>query len=96
MGSGSGGILLAIAQSFALSLALVIPAAGQQSIPPQQPAPTPAAPVMPSVRLPSGRAGLTSPIDNAMVKTDSAPAGALPPVVPDGRPSIGLVAGSVV
>ena len=46
---------------------------------------------MPSVRLPSGRAGLTSPIDNTMVKTDSAPAGALPPVVPDGRPSIGLV-----
>ena len=82
---------MVIARSFALSLALVIPAAAQQSIPPQQPAPTPAAPVMPSVRLPSGRAGLTSPIDNAMVKTDSAPAGALPPVVPDGRPSIGLV-----
>ena len=46
---------------------------------------------MPSVRLPSGHAGMTSPIDNAMVKTDSAPAGALPPVVPAGRPSIGLV-----
>jgi NTE family protein len=46
---------------------------------------------MPSVRLPNGQAGLTSPIDNAMVKTDSAPAGTLPPVVPEGRPSIGLV-----
>jgi NTE family protein len=33
---------------------------------------------------------MTSPIDNAMVKTDSAPAGVLPPVVPAGRPSIGL------
>ena len=34
---------------------------------------------------------MTSPIDNAMVKTNSAPAGALPPVVPADRPSIGLV-----
>ena len=82
---------MVIARSFALSLALAIPAAAQQEIPPQQPAPTQEAPSMPSVRLPSGRAGLTSPIDNTMVKTDSAPAGALPPVVPDGRPSIGLV-----
>jgi NTE family protein len=46
---------------------------------------------MPSVQLPGGHAGLTSPINNAMVKTDSAPAGALPPVVPADRPSIGLV-----
>ncbi len=46
---------------------------------------------MPSVRLPNGHAGMTSSIDNAMVKTDSAPAGALPPVVPADRPSIGLV-----
>jgi NTE family protein len=46
---------------------------------------------MPSVRLPNGHAGMTSSIDNAMVKTDSAPAGALPPVVPANRPSIGLV-----
>ncbi len=46
---------------------------------------------MPSVRLPNGRAGLTSPIDNTMVKTDSAPAGALPATVPAGRPSVGLV-----
>ena len=46
---------------------------------------------MPSLRLPNGHAGLTSPINNAMLKTDDAPAGALPPVVPAGRPSIGLV-----
>jgi NTE family protein len=46
---------------------------------------------MPSVRLPAGRAGMTAPIDNTMVKTDSAPAGVLPAVVPAGRPSIGLV-----
>jgi NTE family protein len=46
---------------------------------------------MPSVRLPNGHAGMAAPIDNAMVKTDSAPAGALPPVVPAGRPSLGLV-----
>ncbi len=46
---------------------------------------------MPSVRLPNGHAGMTSSIDNAMVKTDSAPAGALPAVVPADRPSIGLV-----
>lgn len=46
---------------------------------------------MPSVRLPNGHAGLTALIDNTRVKTDSAPAKALPPVVPAGRPSIALV-----
>lgn len=46
---------------------------------------------MPSVRLPEGHAGLTPQIDNSMVRTDSAPAAALPPVVPAGRPSIALV-----
>ncbi len=46
---------------------------------------------MPSIRMPNGHAGLTAPIDNAMVKTDSAPAKTLPPVVPAGRPSIALV-----
>jgi NTE family protein len=57
-----------------------------------QQSPTPQAePVMPSVRLPNGHAGLTALIDNARVKTDSAPAKALPPVVPAGRPSIALV-----
>ncbi len=84
-----------IARCFALSLALALPAAAQQSLPsqqnPPQPNPPQTEPTMPSIRLPNGRAGLTSPIDNTMVKTDSAPAGALPPIVPAGRPSIGLV-----
>ena len=70
---------------------VAVAAAAQQSMPPQQPSPPQAGPGMPAVRLPSGRAGMTSPIDNTMVKTDSAPAGVLPPVVPAGRPSIGLV-----
>ena len=69
----------------AFSLLFMLTFAAQEPSVPQAELP------MPSVRLPSGHAGMTSPIDNAMVKTDSAPAGALPPVVPAGRPSIGLV-----
>jgi NTE family protein len=69
---------------------LAVAAGAQQQIPPQQPTPAQPEPAMPSVRLPSGRAGMTSQIDSTMVKTDSAPAGALPRVVPAGRPSIGL------
>jgi NTE family protein len=83
-----------IARLFALSLMLAVAAAAQQPSATQEPSPpqaNPAEPVMPSARLPNGRAGMTSPIDNTMVKTDSAPAGALPPVVPAGRASIGLV-----
>jgi NTE family protein len=82
---------VAIVRAFALLLTLAVAAAAQQPNPPQQPSPPQAEPVMPSVRLPNGRAGPTSPIDNTMVKTDSAPAGALPAVVPAGRPSLGLV-----
>ena len=85
---------LLVCSSFALLLALAVPAAAQETSAPQQPSPPQpesVQPVMPSVRLPSGRAGMTAPIDNTMVKTDSAPAGALPAVVPAGRPSIGLV-----
>lgn len=85
---------MVIARLFALSLMLAVAAAAQQPSATQEPSPpqaNPAEPVMPSVRLPNGRAGMTSLIDNTMVKTDSAPAGALPPVVPAGRPSIGLV-----
>jgi NTE family protein len=80
-----------IMRSFAVSLMVAVAAAAQQQMPPQQQAPTQSEPGMPSVRLPNGHAGMTSPIDNTMVKTDSAPAGVLPPVVPAGRPSIGLV-----
>lgn len=69
----------------AFSLLFMLTFAAQEPSVPQAELP------MPSVRLPSGHAGMTSPIDNAMVKTDSAPARALPPVVPAGRPSIGLV-----
>ncbi len=69
--------------SFTLLFALTLAAQQTNAAPPQE--------GMPSVRLPNGHAGLTSPIDNAMVKTNSAPAGALPPVVPADRPSIGLV-----
>lgn len=67
---------------------LAVAAAAQEPTPPQA---EPAQPAMPSLRMPNGRAGLTAPIDNTMVKTDSAPAGVLPSVVPIGRPSIGLV-----
>lgn len=80
---------MAIARAFACSLFVLFffmfAAAAQQSNDSQAESP------MPSVRLPNGHAGLTSPIDNAMVKTDSAPAGTLPMVVPADRPSIGLV-----
>lgn len=81
---------MAVARSFAcclLALTFLWPCAANA----QQPAPQEQPAAMPNVRLPSGHAGLTSPIDNAMVKTDSAPAGALPAVTPEGRPSIGLV-----
>ena len=75
----------------ALCCALAPAVRGQQSnesSPTNQASPTEE---MPSVRLPNGRAGLTTAINNAEVKTDSAPAGPLPPVTPAGRPSIGLV-----
>ena len=75
----------------ALLFLTALAASAQQSVPPQAPQPPEAQPAMPSLRLPNGHAGLTAPIDNAMVKTDSAPAKALPPVVPAGRPSIALV-----
>jgi NTE family protein len=75
----------------ALLFLTALAAGAQQSVPPQAPNPPEAQPTMPSVRLPNGHAGLTAPIDNAMVKTDSAPAKSLPPVVPAGRASIGLV-----
>ena len=68
-----------------LALLCMLTLAAQQTNAP------PAEEGMPSLRLPNGHAGLTSPINNAMLKTDDAPAGALPPVVPAGRPSIGLV-----
>ena len=57
----------------------------------QQGTDAPGASNMPSVRLPNGHSGLTTAINNSAVKTDSAPAGPLPAVVPAGRPSIGLV-----
>lgn len=79
--------------AFALVLTLAIATPAQEQ--PAEPQANPQVPAnqdnMPSVRLPSGHAGLTSPINNAMVRTDSAPAGTLPPAVPAGRPSIGLV-----
>ncbi|HEY3990539.1 MAG TPA: patatin-like phospholipase family protein [Acidobacteriaceae bacterium] len=80
-----------VCSCFALLLALTVAATAQQPNSRQQSSPPQAEPAMPTVRLPNGHAGLTSLIDNTMVKTDSAPAGALPPVVPAGRPSIGLV-----
>jgi NTE family protein len=76
---------------FFFALLFAVATAAQQPGPPQKPSPPPVESPMPSVRLPNGHAGMTSPIDNAMVKTDSAPADALPPVVPTDRPSIGLV-----
>jgi NTE family protein len=76
---------------FLFALPFAVGTGAQQPGSPQAPSPPPAASPMPSVRLPNGHAGMTSSIDNAMVKTDSAPAGALPPVVPANRPSIGLV-----
>lgn len=97
---GSGGVLLVatarllVYSCYALLFMLVVAAAAQEATSPQQPSPPqaePAQPPMPSLRMPNGRAGLTSPIDNTMVKTDSAPAGVLPSVVPAGRPTIGLV-----
>ena len=75
----------------AFLLLCALAANAQQSVPPETPTPPQAEPTMPSVRMPNGHAGLTAPIDNAMVKTDSAPAKTLPPVVPAGRPSIALV-----
>ncbi len=71
--------------SLALAVAVEASARAQQSTEAQ------GAGNMPSVRLPNGHSGLTTAINNAAVKTDSAPAGPLPPTVPAGRPSIGLV-----
>jgi NTE family protein len=91
---GSGGVFLVatarllVYSCYALLFMLAVAAAAQEPTPPQA---EPAQPAMPSLRMPNGRAGLTSPIDNTMVKTDSAPAGVLTSVVPIGRPSIGLV-----
>jgi NTE family protein len=85
---------VAIVRAFAcffFALLFAVATAAQQPGRPQAPSPLPAESPMPSVRLPNGRAGMTAPVDNAMVKTDSAPAGVLPAVVPADRPSIGLV-----
>lgn len=85
---------MAIARAFVcffFALLFSVAAAAQQPGLPQMPGPPPIEAPMPSVRLPNGHAGMTAPVDNAMVKTDSAPAGALPAVVPADRPSIGLV-----
>jgi NTE family protein len=80
-----------VASSFFAVVLAITTAGAQQPGSPQNPSPPSAQPALPSVHLPGGHSGLTAPINNAMVKTDSAPAGALPPVVPSGRPSIGLV-----
>ena len=76
---------------FAILLVPPMMAGAQEPGSTQAPVPAPQQVPMPNVRLPSGGPGLTAPIDNAMVKTDSAPAKTLPPVVPARRPSIALV-----
>ena len=68
--------------------ALCSPAGAAQSA--QAPQGSPPQAPMPSVHLPEGHSGQTTAIEQPDLKTDHAPARALPPVVPGNRRSIGL------